>query len=313
MESRKVLGFNYSVRTAVNDIEQWQATTFDLKTIDQESGWAEKIRYTSVRVFLSYTVWLDDPPGFRRRLGQLLDTARRHGLNVMPVLLADGEYTGHVGPQPDPVPGVHNSRAVVAPGVDVALDPQRWPPLKAFVRDVVSGFGDDDRIIAWDVYNEPGNSPAGEKVLPLVDAVFVWARGSRPIQPLTTGPWRAYDSPFSQRLIALSDVVTFHNYESPEKMKEAIHICSRGGRPILCTEWLRRQVGNTFSSILPVFSEQQVGWYQWGLVAGRTQTYYHWGSKPGTPPPTIWQHDLLRPDGTPYDGGEVELLRKLSR
>jgi hypothetical protein len=62
-----------------------------------------------------------------------------------------------------------------------------------------------------------------------------------------------------------------------------------------------------------VFVENKVGWYQWGLVAGRTQTYYHWGSKPGTPPPTIWQHDLLHADGTPYDPGEIELLRKLSR
>jgi endo-1,4-beta-mannosidase len=219
MEGRRVYGFNYNVRTAVNDIEQWQAATFDLKTIDQEFGWAEKIGYTSVRVFLSYTVWLDDPPGFRQRLGQFLDAARRHGLSVMPVLFSDGEYTGRVAPQPDPVPGVHNSRAVVAPGVRVALDPQQWPPLKAYVRDIVGSFGSDNRIILWDVYNEPGNSPAGDKVLPLVEAVFQWARESRPTQPLTAGPWLAYDSPFSQRLITLSDVVTFHNYESPDKMK----------------------------------------------------------------------------------------------
>ena len=140
MEGRKVYGFNYNVRTAVNDIEQWQAATFDRKTIDQEFAWAEKIGYTSVRVFLSYTVWLDDPPGFRQRLGQFLDTAHRHGLSVMPVLFSDGEYTGHVGPQPDPIPGVHNSRATVAPGIRVALDPQKWPPLKAYVRDIVGSF-----------------------------------------------------------------------------------------------------------------------------------------------------------------------------
>ena len=312
MDGRKVYGFNYNVRTAVNDIEQWQATTFDLKTIDQEFGWAEKIGYTSVRVFLSHTVWLDDPPGFRQRLGQFLDTAHRRGQSVMPVLFSDGEYTGHVGPQPDPVPGVHNSRAAVAPGFRVALDPQQWPPLKAFVRDIVGSFRSDDRIIAWDVYNEPGNSPAGDKLLPMVEAVFQWARDSHPAQPLTAGLWLAYDSPFSQRLIALSDIVTFHNYESPEKMKKAIRICERASRPVLCTEWLRRQVGNTFAAILPVFVERKVGWYQWGLVAGRTQTYFHWGSKPGTPRPTIWQHDLLHADGTPYDAGELELLRKLN-
>jgi hypothetical protein len=143
--------------------------------------------------------------------------------------------------------------------------------------------------------------------------VFSWAREAHPDQPLTAAPWLSYGSPFSRRLLGLSDIATFHNYEPPEKMAEAIRACSAEGRPLLCTEWLRRQVGNTFAAILPVFAGHRVGWYQWGLVAGRTQTYFHWGSKPGTPPPTIWQHDVLHPDGSPYDPAERELVRKYAR
>jgi hypothetical protein len=205
---------------------------------------------------------------------------------------------------------VHNSRAVVDPGARVALDPQLWPPLRPYVLDMVGSFAKDERIIAWDVYNEPGNSSAHEKVLPLVEKVFEWAREAQPAQPLTAGPWLFYDGAFAQRLIALSDLVTFHNYESPEKMEQAIKVCARAGRPLLCTEWLCRQRGNTFQAILPVFHECKVGWYQWGLVAGRTQTYLPWGSKAGSPAPAVWQHDLLHAEGTPYDPAELELIRR---
>lgn len=313
MEGRSVRGFNYNPRTAVNDIEQWQAATFDVKTIDEEFGWAENIGFNSVRVFLSFTVWQADVAAFRQRFAKFLEMAQQHGLSVMPVLFSDGDYSGKVGPQPDPITGVHNSRAVVDPGVRVALDPQLWPPLRPYVLDMVGNFANDERIIAWDVYNEPGNSSAHEKVLPLVEQVFEWAREGRPMQPLTAGPWLAYDGAFSQRLVALSDLVTFHNYEPPEKMAEAIRFCARAERPVLCTEWLCRQRGNTLQAILPVFKQHQVGWYQWGLVSGKTQTYMPWDSKPNTPMPAVWQHDLLHSDGTPYDAKELELLRRASR
>ena len=311
MHGRAVRGFNYNPRTAVNDIEQWQEATFDEKTIDEEFGWAEKIGFNSVRVFLSFTVWQAGAAGFRQRFERFLTIAQRHQLSVMPVLFSDGDFGGHVGPQAEPIPGVHNSRAVVDPGVRVALDPQLWPPLRLFVLDLVGSFAKDERIIAWDVYNEPGNSSAHEKVLPLVEEVFAWAREGHPTQPLTAGPWVFYDGAFSQRLIALSDLVTFHNYEPPERVAEVIRICERAGRPVVCTEWLCRQRGNTFQAILPVFKQHNVGWYQWGMVAGKTQTYMPWGSKPNSPKPAVWQHDLLQSDGTPYDPKELELIRSL--
>ena len=81
------------------------------------------------------------------------------------------------------------------------------------------------------------------------------------------------------------------------------------GRPLVCTEWLHRPNGNTFQGVLPAFAEHRVGWYHWGLVAGRSQTYMPWGSDPGDPEPDAWQHDVFRPDGTPYDPAELQLVR----
>jgi hypothetical protein len=61
---------------------------------------------------------------------------------------------------------------------------------------------------------------------------------------------------------------------------------------------------------LPLFRANGIGGFHWGLVAGRTQTYFHWGSDSGSPEPSVWQHDLIRPDGTPYRPAEVDLFRK---
>jgi hypothetical protein len=61
-----------------------------------------------------------------------------------------------------------------------------------------------------------------------------------------------------------------------------------------------------------VFKEKGVGCIIWGLVYGKTQTIYPWGSEAGTPEPELWFHDLFRPDGTPFDPEEIRLFQMLT-
>ncbi|MBO3842286.1 MAG: cellulase family glycosylhydrolase [Candidatus Brockarchaeota archaeon] len=289
----------------------WQAETFDEQTIDEELGWAEQIRLNSVRVFLHYLVWEADPQGFKNRIDRFLNTASMHGINTMLVLFDDcWNQEPKLGPQEPPVPGVHNSRWVASPGRSRVLDKTMWRGLEEYLKDIVGSFAQDERVLAWDLYNEPGNSGMGERSLPLVEASFKWAREISPSQPLTVGLWANFQDSMHKRFIELSDVISFHAYDQPNVVRAKIEWLQQFNRPILCTEFLRRQVGNTFSAILPIFRQHHVGWYFWGLVAGKTQTYLDWGSKPGDPPPRVWQHDLLHPDGTPYDASEIELLRR---
>lgn len=314
--SGAIRGCNYLPRTAVNDTEMWQAETFDPKTIEQELGWAESLGYNGVRVFLQYVVWREDPAGFKKRMDRFLTIADTHGIRTMFILFDDCAFAGrepYLGKQDEPVPGVHNSGWVPSPGLKRVVDRSAWPNLERYVKDVVGRFGADRRVLVWDLYNEPGNSAMGEKSLPLVEATFAWARAARPTQPLTIAAWTNLRSRMSGRLMELSDVISFHGYDRPDGIRRKIAICREAGRPILCTEWLHRQSGNTFAAILPLFAENNVGWYHWGLVAGRTQTYFHWGSKKGSPVPKIWQHDVLHPDGTPYDPKEMQLLRDLRK
>jgi hypothetical protein len=307
------VGCNYVPATAVNDVEMWQKSTFDPATMERELTLARGLGFNNLRVFLNFVVWQDDPAGLKERLGRFLEIADRHGLSVMPVLLDDCNFAGRearVGKQADPVPGVHNSGWVSSPPLRMVTDQKAWPMLERYVKDMVDTFREDRRIILWDLYNEPGNSATGAGSLPLMEAAFRWARAVKPCQPLTVGAWADFRDAMHKRMFGLSDVISFHGYDARPGIEAKIALCQDYRRPILCTEWLRRQAGNTFQELLPLFRQQRIGCWSWGLVAGRTQTYFSWGSRPGSPEPRVWQHDLFRPNGQPFDAGEVDFIRK---
>jgi len=229
----------------------------------------------------------------------------------MPILFDDCNFAGCVAQankQPDPVPGVHNSQWVSSPPLAMVTDRSAWPLLEQYVKDLVGTFARDRRIVVWDLYNEPGNG-MDARSQSLMEAAFAWAREIEPIQPLTTGAWTDFNSPFSRRMMELSDVVSFHGYDPVPDIEAKLKTCAAYGRPVLCTEWLVRRNGNTFEQILPLFHDRKIGCCNWGLVAGRTQTYFPWGSPKGAPEPKVWQHDTLRANGTPFDAREVQFIK----
>jgi hypothetical protein len=306
-----LVGCNFLPSTAVNDVEMWQKETFDAKTIDRELGWAQELGFSTVRVFLNFVVWREDAAGLKKRFAEFLKIADRHGISVMPILFDDCNFAGRVataGKQPDPVSGVHNSQWVSSPPLAMVTDRSAWLPLEQYVKDMVGAFAQDRRIVVWDLYNEPGNG-MGEKSQALMEAAFAWARQMKPIQPLTTGAWTDFHSPLSRRMMELSDIVSFHGYDPVPEIEAKLKICAAHGRPVLCTEWLVRRNGNTFERLLPLFRDHKIGCWNWGLVAGRTQTYFPWGSPTNAPEPNHWQHDILRADGTPFNAREAQFIK----
>src|SRR3954454_1767268 len=105
-----LVGCNFGPSTAINQLEMWQADTFDLKTIDRELGLAEGLGFTSIRVFLHHLLWEQDQEGFQKRMERFLDIADRHKIGVMFVLF-DSVWDPHpkLGKQREPQPGLHNS------------------------------------------------------------------------------------------------------------------------------------------------------------------------------------------------------------
>jgi len=310
-----LVGCNFIPSTAINQLEMWQAETFDPKTIDRELGWAaDKLGFNSARVFLHDLAYDADPKGFKQRLDTFLTIADKHGIRPMLVFFDDcWNPEPKVGKQPEPRPGIHNSGWMRSPGPKVVNDPKAWGRLDRYVSDIVMTFGKDRRILMWDLYNEPGNEKQGDRSLPLLEQVFAWARRAGPEQPLTAGLWR-YDKEFARLNAyqeAASDVITFHHYGKADDLRRLIgRLRQRDERPLVCSEWMARTNHSTAADNLPVFAEEKVGCYNWGLVAGKTQTVYPWGSKANAPEPKVWFHDLFRADGTPFDAREVELFRK---
>jgi hypothetical protein len=308
-----LVGCNFIPSTAINQLEMWQADTFDPATIDRELGWAaNKLGFNTVRVFLHDLAYQADPPGFKQRVGKFLEIADRHGIRPLFVIFDDcWNQDPKAGKQPAPKPGIHNSGWVQSPSTKVVCDPEQWDRLEKYVTDVVGTFANDRRILMWDLYNEPGNEKLNDKSKGLLTQVFAWARKAKPSQPLTVGPWRD-DKTLNPIMLENSDVITFHEYNDAKALQGHIERLKKLGRPLICTEWMARTHGSRVATHLPIFHGEKVGCYIWGLVSGKTQTIYPWRSKPNAPEPKEWFHDLFRADGTAFDAKEVELFRTLT-
>lgn len=327
-----LVGCNYAPAYAINQLEMWQADTFDPAAIARELAWAQSLGFNSVRVFLHDLLWTQDSRGFLRRLERFLKIADQHGIGVMLVPFDSvWDPFPKAGRQRDPKPHVHNSGWVQSPGAEVLKDAAKVEALKPYVQGVMRHFRKDRRIHAWDLVNEPDNPnrsaygsvelpDKAERSLHLLRRTFAWAREVNPTQPLTAGVWigtwgdPARLSPVEAFCLENSDIITFHNYEGPERLKECVQNLRRYGRPMLCTEYMSRGNGSFFDPNLGVMKGLQVGAYNWGLVAGKTQTIYPWETwtKQYTAEPALWFHDIFRTDGQPYKTDEVEYIRRVT-
>src|ERR1035437_9948878 len=149
------VGADFLPSNAINELEMWQADTYDPVTIDRELGWAEAIGMNTMRVFLHNLLWEQDPKGFQQRIDAFLAIAARHHIRPVFVLFHPcWEPFPRLGPQHPPIPGVHNSGWVQAPGAAVLNDPTQYPRLETYVTGIVGAFANDPRILAWDLWNE---------------------------------------------------------------------------------------------------------------------------------------------------------------
>jgi hypothetical protein len=329
-----LVGCNFTPAYAINQLEMWQADTFDLTAIDAELALAASIGMNAVRVYLHDLLYLQDGEAFLGRVDRFLDAAQARGIRTMLVLFDScWDPEPALGRQRAPQPGVHNSGWVQSPGMPALADTREHPRLRDYVKAVVGRFADDPRVLAWDIWNEPDNGPEvascdprvlaakAAMVVPLMAAAFGWARECRPVQPLTSGiwlgDWSAPDllSPIQRAQTGQSDVISFHNYGTAEDFVTRVKWLSAMGRPLLCTEFMARPAGSTFQAILPPAKELKVAAFCWGLVRGKTQTHLPW-DKWESPIPDLpsdtWFHDIFDEAGAPYDENEVAFLRMLS-
>ena len=344
-----LVGANYGPATAINQLEMWQADTFDLAQIDKELKWAHDLGFNSMRVFLHHLLWEQDSEGFLKRMDQFLDVAEKHDIGIMFVLFDSvWDPNPKLGKQREPVKGLHNSGWVQSPGKADLLNRERHKLLEEYVKGVVGRFKDDRRVQVWDIWNEPDNTndnnygdkgtlgeslgagfakqeppvPVKHKAVEeLLAKSFQWAREAGPTQPLTSGVWVGSRKADPNRLIPIeklqleqSDVISFHSYDGLEGTRTWVKNLRPYGRPILCTEYMARPNGSRFDPMLKYFKDEKIAAYNWGFVEGKTNTIYPWDSwkKPYAAEPKEWFHDIFRTDGTPYREEEVKYIRSVT-
>ena len=312
-----LVGGNFLPSTSINQLEMWQADTFDTATISRELGYAAGIGMNTMRVFLHDLLWNDDAKGFKKRMDIFLTIASHHHIKPLFVFFDDcWNPNAKSGKQPEPKLGIHNSGWVKSPSNDVYNDSTQWGYLQTYVTDILKTFRNDKRILLWDVYNEPTKRKGGAISLPLLKKVFEWAWAVRPSQPITSGIelHREDVQPIINYQRDYSDVISFHNYGDSNSLKRNIEELQKKGRPVICTEFMARPKKSLFMTHLPIFKRYKVAAINWGLVSGKSNTIYAWDDKTHTDgsEPALWFHDVFRKDGTPYDVNETNLIRQLT-
>ena len=338
-ENGWMVGTNFNPSTSINQLEFWQEDTYDPETIERELEWSAELGMNLHRVYLHNLLWDQDSLGFLKRVENYLEIADSKDIKTLFVLLDDCWHPApKLGKQPDPIPFVHNSQWVQAPGAFILGDSLRHVEVKNYIKGVITHFADDKRVVGWDLYNEPGNGAPRQKghnefeikenkdiyTLSLLNKSFKWAREVNPSQPITTSVWKGSGvdkdwskldslSDLSRFALSNSDVISFHTYENIEEMRLRIDQLEKFNRPILCTEYLARGQGSTFQAMLPLLKEKQISAINWGFVAGKTNTAFPWSSwdEEFDSLPKIWHHDIYLPDKTPYDQKEIDFLKEI--
>jgi hypothetical protein len=313
-EHKWITGANFLPSTAINQLEMWQAETFDPATIDKELGWAENIGFNTMRVYLHSLAWKQDPEGFKKRVNQYLSIADKHRIKTLFVFFDDcWNPIPKTGLQPTPKPGIHNSGWVQDPGQPLSNDTTLFPSLEKYVKDVMTHFSKDKRILLWDLYNEPGNNGKRDSSLTLLKKVFQWAREVNPEQPISVGLWAWDFEKLNAFQLQNSDIITYHNYEDPQWHLRTLELLKANGRPMICTEYMARTRNSRFSNILPLLKKHNIGAINWGFVSGKSNTIYAWDTPiPDGSQPIEWFHDIYFPTGVPYRQDEVNLIKKLN-
>lgn len=304
-------GADFIPHTAINQLEMWQAESFDTAAISKDLDYAQSIGFNCMRVFLHHAAWQADKDGFKQRINTYLDIAKKHGIITMFVFFDDcWNESYHLGTQPAPKTGIHNSGWLRDPGKLLYDSPVVVKTLEAYVKDILTTFKYDERILLWDLYNEPGNSNYGNKSMPLLEKIFTWGRAINPSQPLTAGVWSSSLTDLNKFQLANSDVISYHDYNNDTVHAVTIDSLKKFGKPLVCTEYMARLRNSRFENIMPLLKANKIVAINWGLVAGKTNTMYAWSMPmPGGEEPKIWFHDIFRPDGSVFSQQEVDFIK----
>ena len=334
-----IRGFNGYPQNCVNRIALWQKYNHEevFRQIEAEFALAKETGFNAVRTIIEFEVWLYEHDSFMSNLEEYFTLADKYGIKVMLVLGNDCRvpkdfYSFQLGEQHvdwgyhSGIKRGQHSNTHSDMGYELIDEPEYREKFFEMVEELAAKYAHDERLQIWNVWNELGNSRRHAMSVPVMEKACEIIRSHDQIQPITVDVW-TYTKDckpvpgVQERAIALSDVISFHNYSSFGTFVRVLKAMQSFGRPVFCTEWLNRITGNLVEQVFPLLYLEHVGSYHWGLIQGYSQTYEPWGcynaeiADPNYNGPhdlTALQHDLYRFSGLPYKAKEVAIIKEFS-
>lgn len=341
-----IRGFNFVPSDCSGWVEMWQEYNHaeKVKTMRRELALAKQIGFNAVRQFLAFDVWMYQRESFLKNVEEFLEICHENGLGVLFVLISDGGrpkkkpefgdinagvFHGSFKVDARMIPGIFPCKDPYVPATAPAAPAAKPEPLYSpvdepelaekfyeYCEDLASRYAKDERVIVWNIWNEPGNSSRGTLSVPHMKRAFEIFRSHDPIQPLCADVWRMPKTNIlteeETTAIELSDIISYHDYGSLDHSVRVIEFLRQYERPMLNTEWLHRVQFNNVATHLPLYYNNNVGVFNWGFVNGKFKGHEPWEAcwkryaKGEKLEMTKWQHDLLRPNYRPYDPEEIK-------
>lgn len=335
-------GCNYLPSNCINRLDMWQSHQSDehLKMADKELAMCDSIGFNTVRLWLNFDVYFSEKQAFFDILEKYISLCDRHHQSVMLVCYYEEDLPygdvfipKQIGEQRMYYTHFNRDYALynqlkAEKAYKHYMEYEEIKPLYIdMVESVAKKYANDNRILCWNIANEPGML-LGERCVPLLKELFELVRHCQVSQPLCSDVWRGinedgtFKSPEETVGFELSDCISFHSYSKYDKFTNNIRVLKEYyNRPIFMTEWLNRCNHNDVHDVYPFMQEQNIACYCWGFVAGKTMTTEPWDDMwiqyDSTPDIdfdfTKWQHDLFRMNGRPYDPKEIEIIKSTNK
>ena len=227
-----IRGCNYMPASSSNRYDMWQVWDCErrFEEMDRELALAESIGFNAVRVIIAedngFAVWCEDHDGYMRNLERFLALCGKHKIRAIMCLGNDCSRPKPLWsvPKPGPQPydiGYHGGRKQSQHGSFPGMigyisadDPELRPKFFKMCGEVMEKYKDDDRVLFWNIWNEPGNNNRGKVSAPLVKEMFelAWKIGVK--HPCAADLWRGKLEPNLETAegiaAAWSDIISFH-------------------------------------------------------------------------------------------------------
>jgi len=314
------VGSNYTPAYAVNQVQFWH--DFRPEVVNRELAAARRyFGISTLRVYLHDINFFEDRKALMANLEAFLAICAKH--DIQPGFVFFDSCHRHQGIYLDrptePVRGFHNSRWAQSPQAR-HIDKGNLEKFKPYVQEIVAKYRDDDRVLFWEIHNEP--APGDEYRDRLKRAGYAWAKEIKPIQPVIN----CEKGPRGWADCEVSDIVDAHQYlhnygpldylaeANPEKGTVITEAGARWklrirnfGDPCEMIHWLegRRARGKSTPGV----------YLCWELMVGNSNCRWHWRDSGHTrgapdPEPEIPWCGLMWPDCTPVSLAEAEAIRR---